>query len=258
MILYLLMAVTGAAMVLALRRHRRRGEAWCRPLAGVAALATLGLALTSLLAPWLHSPHADYAKWAMQWEQVQCHYLGAHLASLAQGQRLLVLHEAPTEYNRERIAAALQAFREGLGGRAEIVADYPVAAPPETAMPEAPPLPELADAKAFDAAIAAHPDCTWVVSLIGLPLDFKEMALWRQKAALRPRVALLNAPLYELRRAIEAGAVAAVVTYRPDAPFAPGPPAEQVDVAFNSRFLLATRDNITELAQRYHELFPAP
>jgi hypothetical protein len=84
------------------------------------------------------------------------------------------------------------------------------------------------------------------------------MAIWRQKAALRPRMALLNAPLYELRRAIEAGAVVAAITYRPDGPYVPGPPGEEMDVAFNTRFMMATQENVGELARKYQDLFPAP
>jgi hypothetical protein len=110
-----------------MRRHRRRGEAWCRPLAALAALATLGLACWRLVAPAFGPDGDDFAQWALQWEQVQCRYLGAHLATVASGQRLLVLHEAPVEGNRERVAASVQAFREGLGGRAEMVTDSPVA-----------------------------------------------------------------------------------------------------------------------------------
>ncbi len=258
---YTLMILAGAGMVFAHYKHKKsagkkRKVLWARPLAGFCGTLALCLALWNLIATmWL--PTRDRSE-AVRWEQVQCAYLGQFLGAHNTGRKVLIVHDPIDDYSQKRVQAMIASLMEGFGGRLEVVAmdSPPVPEIPvdETAMDDTA-LVEPFCAKNFDAMIARHPDCNLVVSLIGLPMDYQSMTFWKMPDKRRPRLAVLQGPVMELKKAIEAGFIDAAVTYKPDADFTPQPPPDNLDVAFNQRYLLAHSGNVAQIERRYKDFF---
>ena len=119
-----------------------------------------------------------------------------------------------------------------------------------------PPPEEWFTAKTFDQLIKKHAkDCDLVISTIGLPQDFGRMAFWTMKK--RPKLALTSCSVYNLRRALERGAVIGAVSYDPTKPYDEDPAPEDPETAFQKRYLLLTPKNTKSIAQQHPSLFAA-
>jgi len=112
-------------------------------------------------------------------------------------------------------------------------------------------------AAAFDGLLASNPDCDLVLSLVGLPYDAAAMKYW-QKAEARqrvPRLALVNAHIYELKSKIKAGLISVVLQNKPEVyDWQAAIPEDEVTI-FSNRFIFITPENVDELAAKYHDLF---
>lgn len=112
----------------------------------------------------------------------------------------------------------------------------------------------------FDAMMKRHPDCNLIISLIGLPMDIENMEIWYAEEtpeAPKPKIALMDANIYNLKAAILSGIVVGTVTYSPTAKFDESTPPEDVQQAFDKRFLLITPENVEAVATQYTGLFQA-
>lgn len=215
----------------------------------------------------------------------KCIVIGKYLAEKAPGAKvLLVLDSIPNNKMQDQVIAAL---KEGMGNNITVVAEDSPTDPsavlkttepePETdatsttnpaSRPGGPGMPpgfmemrslrESMKAVDFDAMISRHPDCDLIISLIGLPMDVENMGIWEAPAP-KPRVALLDANIYNLKSAILSGIVLATVTYSPTAKFDELTPPDDMQQAFDKRFLLVTPENVEAIAAQHTGLFqPQP
>ena len=139
--------------------------------------------------------------------------LGRHLAEKYPGCKVLVIANQNYEKSR-RQKKLIDGIKEGLGSGGELVAvdslniqmapeggGPPGAGPPPEMMM---PLEEIMEAAHFDEVIEAHPDCNVIISLIGLPQDVGEMALWKiEDPEERAKIALLGGDIHAMRGAFQ-------------------------------------------------------
>ncbi len=121
------------------------------------------------------------------------------------------------------------------------------------------PLSYLVAEDSFDRLAAEHPDCSILVSLVGLPLHVEKSGLW--KGSDRPPLALLLPDWSilggrrQMLSAFASGRIIAAVMPKPGAP--PEIESGSRDHAdeFAARFLLITRENVEQMVQDHPELF---
>ena len=110
----------------------------------------------------------------------------------------------------------------------------------------------------FDAMLKRHPDCNLIVSLLGLPMDVENMEIWyveETPETPKPKIALMDANIYNLKAAIQSGTVIATVTYSPSAKYDESKAPEDPQQAFDKRFLLITPENVEAIASQHAGLF---
>ena len=121
------------------------------------------------------------------------------------------------------------------------------------------PLSFLVADDAFDKLVHENSECRLLVTLVGIPLRFRESALWKKEDA--PKLALLlpdwrmigDGPA--IRFAFKSGKIAAAVLNKPGAPPDDNRAAADYKQDFDSRFLLVTSENIDEILQKFPRLF---
>jgi len=189
------------------------------------------------------------------YQRVADEQLGRWLAERHAGTSVLVImpEKNPTAAMQARVAA----FKAGLKGSLGI--EDLVAIEVEDSTGSLSPMEQMA-ARHFDALLERYPYCTMVVSFIGLPSDFAKMKAWELKPDRRPRFILpLDAPIPgDLRKMLAQLEVLAAVVRRPDAIIDRTPVPEDLQMAFDRRFLLISAENVQELDARYPgRLFPS-
>ncbi|MFT5129165.1 MAG: hypothetical protein ACI8W8_002787, partial [Rhodothermales bacterium] len=108
----------------------------------------------------------------------------------------------------------------------------------------------------LDGLIAGRGDHDVIVSLLGLPENYMEMAFWDLADDVRPKLVLTEGAVYELRRAVSADYISAVIVRNPDfrqRRHAPAP--TDYREAFDERFLLVTPRTIDDIAAAHSHLF---
>jgi hypothetical protein len=187
--------------------------------------------------------------------------LGAHLASVASNQTVLIVANPFSQrpgQPKEVYAfntAAVAGLKAGAGDRLRIVGPaYPDLSPLAERDPAAVPLPPdattplsyLTADKAWDKLRSQHADTDIWVSVIGLPSGLAELDVWRQP---KPRLALL---LPDLRligdaaaalEAFKSGKIVAAVFNRPGAPPETQAVRGSPQAEFEERFVLVTAEN---------------
>ncbi|MFO1501249.1 MAG: hypothetical protein U1G07_23145 [Verrucomicrobiota bacterium] len=121
------------------------------------------------------------------------------------------------------------------------------------------PLSYLVADDAFDRLVATNANATLVVSLIGVPVQIRDSALWRDHPHQRLALLLPDWRLVgdreSVRTAFKSGKMVAAVMQRPGAPAIDQTRSRDYREAFQRRFLLVTRENIDELLSTYPQLF---
>ena len=110
----------------------------------------------------------------------------------------------------------------------------------------------------FDAMLKRHPECNLIISLIGLPMDVENMEIWDAEETPetpKPKIALMDANIYNLKAAISSGIVIGTVTYSPAAKYDESKPPADIKQAFDKRFLLVTPENVEAIATQHTGLF---
>lgn len=185
--------------------------------------------------------------------------LGAYLASHFPHQKVVLINH-PLSGSEARQAMILGALKKGLNGHVTLIVEsleVPADFPDGQILIG---LESMIQAKDFDAIIDKHPDAAVVLSLAGLPIDVNDMKYWSMKAGERPKLALANANIYMLRKAIAEGDVAVVLHHNPDAVAVFDPTStfpSDPQVAFAERFLLIDQSNVEMIARKYPDLFIA-
>jgi hypothetical protein len=119
--------------------------------------------------------------------------------------------------------AGISGLRKGLGKGASVTVVFPTIRPEYIANPASVSIPSdtrtplsfLIQPESFDRLAEAHPDCTVLVSLIGLPVGVNHLKVWNQKdsrgfALLMPDLGVIGAP-NEMLAAFHRGKIIAAV-----------------------------------------------
>jgi hypothetical protein len=138
-----------------------------------------------------------------------------------------------------------------------------VPSPEEGGMPVEESFREKMRAEDFDALIQRHPDCSLIISFIGLPMDVDQMEFWHTEEKSeekpdvpeKPKIAIINGDVYKLKNAISAGMVVAAVTYSPQAKFDETSAPSNPKTAFDKRYLLITPENVEAISEQFGGLF---
>lgn len=259
MFLYILMVVAAAGMLFGNHKYKSKGVAWGRPLAGACGVFALLLAIVIIGAHLFNVGDKvrinSIIEKELKYFDAKMQYLADYLEEEHGDADYLLITNEQTEYNAERRKVMMDAL-EGLS----IVTTFEVTPPEE--MEEYVETDMYLTAERFDGIISRYPEADIVISMLGLPMDYAEMKLWRQKEwedeynRKPPSLVLVDAYVYDLKKAISAGAIAAVVQYRPDAEYKPDDPVpSSIEEAFAKRYILITPENVDEMDQKYEGLF---
>jgi hypothetical protein len=95
-----------------------------------------------------------------------------------------------------------------------------------------------------------------IVSLIGLPYDFEEMEFWTMEEETRPKMMLVNANIFNLKKAMQGGFVQAVLHYKPNLRYDINeePPSDWRE-AFAKRYIIIDGSNLDAISSQYPNLF---
>lgn len=199
-------------------------------------------------------------------------YLAAHHA----GQRALVVSNPFTQRKDANPAifdteeAGLRGLREGLAGKVASIIVWPELKPEALADPRAliagretvTPLSYCVTTDAFDKLTRTHPDCTLIISLVGLPAELDRCEAWNRIGA--PKFALLLPDLSivgdasAVEAAFKSGKLLACVLRKPGglADHAPGHGSFKIE--FEQRFVLLTAENAGPLLEANPGLLGPP
>lgn len=258
--LYLVMVVAAVVMLWAQSQSKRFKSNWARPVVVLSGLFIFALAITQVFQA-MTAPQREGDRIRNR----EMHYLSATMQTLGEqigtkhrGASILVVTPEPTQFDKlqARQDIVVNSLNLGLADGANVGAIvHPK--PPEgmsDAVEEG-----MVTAAMLDAVIEANPGHQIILLNIGLPHDFHEMAFWSTKVedgVNRPRLALGQQSVYELRRAIAAEFIACVVTYKPGYKFDINKLAPELyNEAFDDRYLLVTPENVDALAEEYPDLF---
>jgi hypothetical protein len=263
---FILLVVAVAAvggMILGLIRSRK-GAASGSAIAGVCMIVGLAAALA-----WAMRDRDDLAAVVVQkertYQQVSAQKLGAHIAETYPDARVAVILPFELIHEDADRAAIVTGVLEGLGENASNVMridgrlpdDVRRAALEAVRLGESSRMPQRNEwytPAYFDELVEpAMGKCDVLISLIGLPEDAAAPQFWRRPD--RPKLAVWYGPVRRLRAPIAAGDVAAAVARRPDAIDDGEPAPDDLDAAFDRRFLLVTPQNVAQVAQQYPSFF---
>ena len=185
--------------------------------------------------------------------------LGKQLAEKAPGAKTLIISEKARDKDT-RTPELLQAFKDGAAGKLNIAAtDTPTLTWPAGKEPkpeEMSMMSEMLKAKDYNDLIKKYPDCTLVVSFMGLPRDIEDLQIWTMAPDKRPKLGLINCPYQNLKSAIQSGVVIAVVGINPTAKFDEKPAPRDPKAAFDIRYIMITPENVVQMADTYKNMFP--
>ena len=172
--------------------------------------------------------------------------LGRELAKKFPSAKALVI-VADKEYEKNKFEANLvEGLKEGFGDKVFIEAidspDIPKPEEPEMMMP----MEMMFKAEHFDALAEKHSGCNLIVSLMGLPPDFKDIKLWRKEDG-RPKIALLDGDIETLKDLIYDDIISMLVAYKPGIKFSEKPAPNDPAMAFEERYRLVTSENIEQV-----------
>ena len=161
-------------------------------------------------------------------------------------------------YADDRLDTIRDALKDAFANRLTIVGTVHLEAPEDQdGMP--PMFETMFTAEAFDEIVADNPEATLILSLVGLPMNWKEMEFWLMEDAKRPKLVVSNGQVYELYDPIIQDYVNAVVHYNPSSEynFQDSVPSD-VTEAFKKRYLLIDADNIAKIASENEGMFYSP
>jgi len=193
----------------------------------------------------------------LKFAKASSYVLGQSLAKTMPGARVLLIVDEQNEMNK-RQKILIDGLKEGFGSAITQITvktpqiKKPKGAPEEMMMP----LMEMVKAADFNKLIKQNKSCNLIISMIGLPMDMGALSIWKsfeENPKKTPRLSILNGDISMLAPAIKSGIIPAVVTHNPDARYTEDPAPEDLQAAFDVRYLLITTKNVGEVAKKYKE-----
>ncbi len=264
--LYVLMVLFAIGMYWANRQYKTKGAAWGRPVAGLCGVMALLIALSRILYD-LTGCEKDKRQNAilskeLQYTAAQFQHLGEYMQRKFANHSVLVIASpkmaGANEYADDRLDTIRDSLKDAFDGRLTISGTVHLKVPElEHGMP--PMFETMFTAEAFDEIVADNPDVNLILSLVGLPMNWKEMQFWQISDEKRSKLVVTNGQVFELYDPIIQGYVNAVVHYNPSSQYnfqddVPSDPTE----AFEKRYLLIDADNIAKIAAENKGMFAEP
>jgi len=260
---YALMIIFAIGMYWANRQYKTKGVAWGRPVAGLFGVLALVIALSRILYD-LTGCEKDKRQSAilgkeLRYTDAQFQYLGDYMKRKFAKHDVLLIASPKTagsnEYADDRLNTIKGALKDAFDGRLTLSRTVHLKAPEnQDGMP--PMFEMMFTAEAFDEIVADNSDATLILSLVGLPMNWKEMEFWQMEDGKRPKLVITNGQVFELYDPIIQGYVNAVIHYNPSSEynFQDSVPAD-VTEAFEKRYLLIDADNIAKIASENEGMF---
>lgn len=257
--LIVVMILAAIVMVWGLAKQKA-GVEWGKPVATLGAIVALICALAQMFSGGGSSPKKIMES-QLEFTKISTVKMGSYLADKYPGAKAVVLTApAPSvEANGKDQAteAMLEGLKQGLKGKIDIVEVVSIQPDmPKGMTPGDPkameflaiPLEAWFTAEKFDGVVQGHVvgKADMVISLAGLPAEVAKMKFWNLNP--RPKLALGSGNIFELQKAIEAGAVSVAITANPKADYEKLSPPSDVEKAFALRFLLVTPENVKQVA----------
>jgi hypothetical protein len=188
--------------------------------------------------------------------------LGKFIAKEYPDQKILVIGEK--NYAKDpRVEILTKSIAEAMGGKADIQVDTVELPPPPAPKPAKPgtpaaavpppdagmdmPLAETMTARDFDNTLQKYPNCTVVVTTIGLPRDKTKLKFWKMEAAKRPKMIVYGEmDPRSLKDAIKGDVVAAFIGTNPEFKYTEDMPPSDLQKAFDLRFVLVNKANLAK------------
>ncbi len=269
--IYVIMVLAVFAMIWGNQQYKSKGVPWGRPLAGLCGIIALAFAFLAIgIHFWGdHFLHAGLQAKECKYQYVAYKFFGRHLARNHAGKRILLIRypAARRGGGKKLNDAKMKGLTDGFAGKLEINETEEIGGFGGMGGPGGPGGPGgmgppmmmeaeyMLTAEKFDDIIEEHSECTLVISLVGLPYDLQEMTLWDLDEDERPALALANAHIFELRRAIKAGLITCVLENKPEVyDWKARVPSEE-NIAFERRFLLIDPETVDSAAAKYSTLF---
>ena len=191
----------------------------------------------------------------LRFAKASSYILGKKLAEIKPGAKVLVIVDEQNEMNK-RQKILIDGLKEGFGSAITSVTiktpqiKKAKGAPQEMMMP----LMEMVKAADFNKLLKQNKSCNLIVTMIGLPMDMGGLTIWDdfdEDPKKTPKLAILNGDVSMLGMAIKSGLVPAAVTHNPDARYTEDAAPEDMQAAFDVRYLLITTKNVDEILKKY-------
>jgi len=275
-VIYGLMFAAFIGMLWANKQYKAKGVAWGRPLAAVLGIGSLVFAILAMIKSGGGTVDMDkvneFRDRELAYQRISHKKLGEEIAKQHAGAKILLIKHksSPMGDGGENLTekAQMEGLLAGLNGEADIMVEEEVSSGMEDMMmggdPDAPEktpeemMEDMLSAEKFNKLLAVNKTCNVVVSLAGLPPDYQLMKIWKIKdPKKRPALVVANAYLYDLKFAfnpkfkfITAALAHKAVAFDPNQPV-----PEDEQVAFDSRFIMITPENVVKVASDNADLF---
>lgn len=266
-----IMVVAGIGMIVGLSKQKT-GAVWGKPVAIVCIIIALATALMNIVKTSSGGNTAQIVEREQLFQKIGTQKLGMYLAEKYPGAKALIVTEPRIGTAASRPNILVEGLKEGFGGKITVVEEVSPEVPQNAAkafaaeMPAMeggeggmegemlPPLEYWYTAAVLEALLEKYKgQYDMIVTTIGLPQDANRMKLWKAKD--KPKVAIANGSVYELKGPIKAAMIVGAITYNPKAEYDDKPVPKDLDEAFNKRFLLLTPENIDEVASAHGDIF---
>ena len=264
--LYALMIIFAICMYWANRQYKTKGAPWGRPLAGLFGVLALVLALSRILSDSLGCEKAkrqnEILDKELRYTDAQFQYLGDYMQRKFAKHTVLLIASpkiiGSSQYAESRLSTIKNALKDAFDGRVTLLKTVHLESPEnQDGMP--PMFETMFTADAFDEIVENNPEANLILSLVGLPMNWKEMKFWYLEDNKRPKLVITNGQVFELYDAIIDDYVNAVVHYNPSSEynFQDSVPSD-ITEAFEKRYLLIDKDNIAKISSDNEGMFAPP
>jgi hypothetical protein len=251
LVIWILMAV-GAVLAILGWVKMNGGSPAGRPMAMAGAILVV---LCAVARPFLKgSGQQGIADTETRFAEVAAQKLGKHLAQEYPGAKALLIHQVQSEITTPRIEAEIAGLKKGFGTDIELLAtEAPSGVSGASGMPAAMVNMQLmSDPSIVDGIVDSHPECDLVVSAVPFPMDPSRLKLWRSKKT----VAILGQS-QGIGGFVRSKKVAAIVINNPQKNADPEQKVpDDLDEAFDMRYLLITPENFMNMMQQFSNQLP--
>ena len=271
-----IMLILAATMFYGQMQYKKKGAEWGKLVTIVCGFSIIGTALyTNLCSSGIDYHALDIER---QYQQVQLKYLAANLAKKYTGNgSCLIIHDPTDEKGMKYIDQMVQAIEEGFGEKLTLVRPVPIKGFPQEGEDDE----ELSEefmmemyevtAEQFNQVIKDNNDCDVIICLTSLPYSEEELYKispfmmiedednpgdWVKDPDKKyPLVGIFNGYIGNLAQLIDDDLIGAITLWKnkPDMTYKSIP--DDLEEAFNKRFMLINAQNINELRKTNPKMF---